>query len=144
MTLPTAARDLALLVARAAIGIVFFVHGWQKLFTQGIDGTAGFFEQMGIPAAGVAAWFAALVELVGGAALVLGLLVPVASALLIVNMIGAFAFVHAGAGFFVDQGGYEFVLALAAASLLLVAVGAGRFSIDHLLFGRRERVRQAA
>ncbi|WP_277211417.1 DoxX family protein [Isoptericola croceus] len=144
MTLPTAARDIALLVARAAIGIVFVAHGWQKLFTQGIDGTAAFFDQMGIPAAVAAAWFAALVELVGGAALILGLVVPVAGALLIVNMIGAFAFVHAGAGLFVDQGGYELVLTLAAATLILVAVGAGRYSIDHLLLGRRERVRQPA
>jgi putative oxidoreductase len=137
MTLPAAARDLLLLIARVAVGAVFVAHGWQKLVTNGIDGTAAFFGQVGIPAAGAAAWFSALVELVAGAALILGLLVPVAGALLTLNMIGAFAFVHAGAGLFVDQGGYELVLVLAAASLLLVAVGAGRFGVDHLLFGRR-------
>ncbi|MGW0607901.1 DoxX family protein [Streptomyces sp. NPDC002644] len=141
MTFPAPARDLAVLLARIAVGLVFLAHGWQKLFTNGIDGTAAFFDSVGVPAATAAAWFAALVELVGGAALVLGVAVPVAGLLLLVNMIGAFAFVHAGAGLFVDQGGYELVLVLGAAALLLAAVGAGRFSVDHLLAGRRRTPR---
>ncbi|MDH6228784.1 DoxX family protein [Streptomyces sp. MJP52] len=137
MTVPTTARDLALLVTRVAVGAVFLAHGWQKLFTNGIDGTAAFFDQAGVPAATASAWFAAVVELAGGAALILGLAVPVAGVLLLVDMIGAFVFVHAGNGLFVDAGGYEFVLVLGAASLALAAVGAGRFSVDHLLTGRR-------
>lgn len=137
MTIPAPARDLAVLVTRLAVGVVFFAHGWQKLFTNGIDGTAAFFDQVGVPAAPAAAWFAAVVELAGGAALVLGLAVPVAALLLLLDMIGAFAFVHAGAGLFVDQGGYELVLVLGAATLLLAAIGPGRFSLDHLLTGRR-------
>jgi putative oxidoreductase len=137
MTVPSTARDLALLVTRVAVGVVFLAHGWQKLFTNGIDGTAAFFDQAGVPAATASAWFAALVELAGGAALIAGLAVPAAGVLLLVDMIGAFAFVHAGSGLFVDGGGYEFVLVLGAAALALAAVGAGRFSVDHLLTGRR-------
>jgi putative oxidoreductase len=137
MTVPSTARDLALLVTRVAVGAVFLAHGWQKLFTNGIDGTAAFFDQAGVPAATASAWFAALVELAGGAALIAGLAVPAAGVLLLVDMIGAFAFVHAGSGLFVDGGGYEFVLVLGAAALALAAVGAGRFSVDHLLTGRR-------
>ena len=136
MTIPAPARDLAVLLTRVAVGLVFFAHGWQKLFTTGIDGTAAFFEQVGVPAAPVAAWLAAVVELAGGAALIVGLAVPVAGLLLVVDMIGAFAFVHAGAGLFVEQGGYELVLALGAAALLLAATGAGRLGLDHLLTGR--------
>jgi putative oxidoreductase len=124
-------------VTRVAVGAVFLAHGWQKLFTNGIDGTAAFFDQAGVPAATASAWFAALVELAGGAALIAGLAVPAAGVLLLVDMIGAFAFVHAGSGLFVDGGGYEFVLVLGAAALALAAVGAGRFSVDHLLTGRR-------
>ena len=137
MTFPAPARDLAVLLARVAVGVVFFAHGWQKLFTNGIDGTAAFFAEVGIPAATAAAWVVALVELAGGAALILGVAVPVAGLVLLVDMIGAFAFVHAGAGLFADQGGYELVLILGAVSLLLAAIGAGRYSIDHLLTGRR-------
>src|SRR3954451_2920815 len=136
MTFPAPARDLAVLVTRVAVGLVFVAHGLQKLFTNGIDGTAAFFDQVGVPAASAAAWFAAVVELAGGAALILGLAVPVAGLLLLVDMIGAFAFVHAGAGLFVQQGGYEFVLVLAAAALMLAVLGAGRFSVDHLLVSR--------
>ena len=137
MTLPAPARDLAILVTRVAIGLVFLAHGWQKLFTNGIDGTAAFFDQAGVPAASAAAWTAAVVELAGGAALVLGLAVPLAGLLLLADMIGAWLFVHTGAGLFVDQGGYELVLALGAAALLLAALGAGRYSLDHLILGRR-------
>jgi putative oxidoreductase len=135
---PAPARDLAVLVTRVAVGLVFLAHGWQKLSTNGIDGTTAFFDQVGVPAASAAAWFAAVVELAGGAALVLGLAVPVAGLLLLIDMIGAYAFVHAGAGLFVEQGGYELVLTLGAAALLLAVIGAGRYSLDHLLTaGRR-------
>ena len=137
MTFPAPARDLTLLLTRVAVGLVFLAHGWQKLFANGIDGTAAFFDQVGVPAARAAAWSAAVVELTGGAALVLGLAVPVAGLLLLVDMIGAFVFVHAGAGLFVDQGGYELVLTLGAAALLLAVLGAGRYSVDHRLTGRR-------
>jgi putative oxidoreductase len=144
MTLPAPARDLAILLTRVAVGVVFFAHGWQKLATNGIGGTAAFFDQVGVPAASAAAWVAAVVELAGGAALVLGLAVPLAGLLLLVDMLGAFLFVHAGAGLFVDQGGYELVLILGAAALLLAALGAGRFSLDHLLGGRRRTARPVA
>jgi putative oxidoreductase len=136
MTFPAPARDLAVLLTRVAVGLVFLAHGWQKLFTNGIDGTAAFFDQAGVPAAPAAAWFAALVELVGGAALVVGLALPVAGLLLLADMAGAFVFVHAGAGLFVEQGGAELVLTLGAAALVLAVLGAGRFSVDHLLAGR--------
>jgi putative oxidoreductase len=144
MTFPAPARDLAILVTRVAVGLVFFAHGWQKLFTNGIDGTAAFFDQVGVPAATAAAWLAAVVELAGGAALILGVAVPVAGLLLLVDMVGAFFFVHAGAGLFVEQGGYELVLALGVAALLLGVLGAGRFSVDHLLTGRSRTAQPVA
>ncbi|MER7333139.1 MULTISPECIES: DoxX family protein [unclassified Micromonospora] len=143
MTLPTTVRDVAMLLARIGVGIVFFAHGWQKLVTNGVDGTAAFFDQAGVPLPTVSAWFATGVELLGGAALILGAVVPIAGVLLALDMLGAFIFVHAGKGLFVDKGGYELVLALGAASLLLAAVGAGRLSVDHLLTGRRRAAEPA-
>ena len=145
MTPPRALPDLAQLLARLGLGAVFFAHGWQKLVTNGVSGTAEFFASVGVPLPSVSAWVATVIELVGGAALVLGVLVPVAGVLLAVHMLGAFVFVHAGNGLFVGDGGYELVLALGVTSLLLAAVGAGRYSVDHLLQrGQRSRTPQVA
>lgn len=133
MTVPPPVRDLAVLLARVGIGAVFVAHGWQKLADTGIDGVAAGFEQMDVPLATASAWFAALVELVGGAALIVGAATPVVGLLLVVDMIGAYVFAHAGNGMFVTEGGAELVLALGAASLLLAAVGPGRLSVDHVV-----------
>jgi putative oxidoreductase len=141
--LPAPARDLALLVARLGLGVVFIAHGWQKLVTNGVEGTAGFFDSVGVPLPTLSAWFATLVELVGGGLLVLGLAVPVAGLLLAVDMVGAWLFVHRGNGVFVTENGWELVLALGVASLVLAAVGAGKYSVDHLL-ARRSNDRTSA
>lgn len=94
---------------------------------------------MGVPAPAAAALFAVVVELVGGLLLIAGLLTPVAAALNALNLLGAFVIVHAGNGVFVDDGGYELVLALLAllAGLVVIgALGAGRYSADELLTRR--------
>ena len=88
--------------------------------------------------AAAAAAFAAIVETVGGAALIIGLLTPVVAALNIVNLLGAFVFVHASQGVFVDGGGYELVLALIAGLVVVALLGAGRFSVDGLVVHRRQ------
>lgn len=129
-------RDVVLLVTRIAVGGVFLAHGWQKLTEWGLDGTAASFDQMGVPLPTASAWFAAFVELAGGAALIAGLAVPVVGVLLALDMLGAFLLVHAGNGVFVGGNGYELVLTLGAAALLFAALGAGRFSLDRLLAPR--------
>ena len=57
--------DIVILIARVAVGVTLLAHGWQKFFTNTIDGTSTFFESMDVPAATAAAIFAATVELVG-------------------------------------------------------------------------------
>jgi putative oxidoreductase len=137
MPIVSVARDLAILIARIGVGVVFVAHGWQKLATFGVGSTAASFDQTGVPLPTISAWFATLVELLGGAALILGLAVPVAGLLLFVNMLGAYLTVHARHGIFVQARGGELVIALGAAGLLLAVSGAGRFSLDHLIFSRR-------
>ena len=135
---PRPVRDLALLVARVAVGVVFIAHGWQKISGGGLSGTSDGFASMGIPAPTLSAAFAIGTELVGGVLLVLGALVPLVGALLVVNMIGAWVFAHADSGsFFVAEGGPEYVLTLGAAALVLAALGGGRLGVDGLLAGRR-------
>jgi putative oxidoreductase len=130
--------DVGLLVGRVALGVIFIAHGWQKLTEIGHGAVTKGFEGMGIPLPGLAAHYATWVELVGGIALVLGALVPVAALLLVIDMIGAFWFAHMDKGLFVSEGGYEFVLSLGATAFLLACVGGGRFGVDGALSGRGE------
>lgn len=91
---------------------------------------------MGVPAAGLVAPAIGLLELAGAAAIVLGMLVRPVAALLALDMLGALFLVHAPAGIFADKGGYELVLVLAAGAAALVLAGAGRYSIDAMVFRR--------
>jgi putative oxidoreductase len=136
--------NLARTVLRFALGVVFFAHGWQKIFEYTIPGTQAAFAQMGVPAAQLVAPAIGFLELLGGAAIILGVLVRPVAALLALNMLGALFLVHAPAGIFADKGGYELVLVLAAGAAALAIVGAGRFSIDALVFGRSENRALAA
>ena len=120
----------ALLLGRVALGVVFVAHGWDKLTGTGLDGTAAFFDQVGVPAAQTAAFAAAVVELVGGLAMIVGALLPVAGVLLAADMLGAIWFVHAEQGFWATDGGYEFVMVMAAASLAFGFSGGGELSVD--------------
>lgn len=131
-SLTTTART----VLRIATGFLFAAHGWQKFNEFTIPGTQAAFAQMGVPAADVAAPVIAVLELVGGIALILGVLTRVFGVLLAVDMLGALFLVHAPAGIFVATGGFELVLLLAAAALAVALVGAGKVSVDRAVFGR--------
>jgi putative oxidoreductase len=61
--------------------------------------------------------------------------------LVVLNMLGAALIVHAANGIMVSNGGWELVGVIAAAALVLAAVGAGRYSVDHAIAGRRTPAR---
>jgi putative oxidoreductase len=128
-------QDVALLIARVGIGAIFIAHGWQKFGQFGMAGTAASFHKMGVPAPTLSAWYAASVELVGGALLLIGLALPVVGLLLALDMLGALFIVHLPNGL-IGPGGYELVLALGVAALALGFNG-GAFAVDRLLFERR-------
>jgi putative oxidoreductase len=133
--------DVVALLARLGVGIVFIAHGWQKIQV-GVTTTARNFGHMGVPVPTASAVYATFVELLGGAALILGLGLPVAGLLLFADMLGAFVFVNAKHGIFVtDQGaakgGFELVLVLGLASLLFAAGAGGRLTLDSRIFPRR-------
>lgn len=134
--------DLAALIARIVLGVILIAHGWQKVRNGGLDGTAAMFASAGVPMPRISAGFAMAVELGGGILLILGLLTPLVGLLIAVDMLGAFIFVHSRKGVFISEGGFELVGALGAAALLLAAAGAGRISLDHLIFGRRRQRRR--
>jgi putative oxidoreductase len=133
--------DIVALIARIGVGVVFMAHGWQKIQV-GITATSKDFDRLGVPAPTPAAIYATFTELLGGTALIIGLALPLAGALLFIDMAGAFLFVNGEHGLFlVDKGearnGYELVLVLAAASLLFATGAAGRITLDARLFPRR-------
>jgi putative oxidoreductase len=130
-------EDIALLVLRLVLGGVFVAHGAQKLFGSfggpGIEGTAGFHEQLGIKPAKPMAILAGLAEFVGGILVIAGFLTPLAALALIVVMIVAIVKVHLRHGFFAASGGYEFNLVLIAVAVALILAGSGAYSIDAAL-----------
>lgn len=122
--------DLGLTVLRVIVGLVFLVHGYQKLFVMGMGGVTEFFTQVGAPLPGISAPLVSLLEFAGGIALVLGVLTPVVALLFAADMLGAILLVHLPNGFSVSEGGYEFVLTLLAASLALALTGPGAYALD--------------
>lgn len=130
------------LALRVPVGIIFAAHGAQKLFGwfggYGLEGTGQFFGSVGLNPGYLMALLAGAAEFFGGLALVLGLLVrPAAAALTFAMLIAIFA-VHFSKGFFLDQGGYEYALALFAASLSLLFSGGGRYALDAALARRAD------
>lgn len=118
-----------ILPLRLVVGLMFIVHGGQKLFGFGLAGTAGFLGSLGIPLPMVAATVVIAVELLGGLALLAGAAARIAALALAGDMLVAILTVHARQGFFVPHG-VEFVLTLLGACLTLAALGAGAFSVD--------------
>jgi len=129
--------DAALAVLRVVLGVTFILHGGQKLFVYGLDGVAGSFGQMGIPAAGFFGPFVAFVEFFGGIAITLGLLTRLAALGVGSTMVVAILTVHLKQGFF-NPGGVEFPLSLLASSIALVIAGAGAYSVDAAIAKRIE------
>jgi putative oxidoreductase len=135
----TLSLDLGLTLLRAALGIVFIAHGWQKFFVIGHAALTGFFSAI-VPFPEINAWIVPAVELGGGIALLAGAATRIVSVLLAFTMAVAMATVHFANGFFMQTNGYEFVLTLLLASVALALTGAGAFSVDRAILSRR-RVR---
>ncbi|MTE22075.1 DoxX family membrane protein [Streptomyces sp. TRM43335] len=134
--------DLGLLALRAGTGGVLFAHGAQKLFGwfggHGLEGTRNAMEQMGFRPGRASALASGLAEAGGGALLALGLATPAAGAAVAGTMAGAVS-VHAPAGFFVTEGGYEYPAFLGFAAACLGVTGPGSHSLDHALGHRLNR-----
>lgn len=128
-----AARDTALLLLRLVLGVIFIAHGWDKLVTQGMGKTTAFVDSLHIPQPQVAAWGSLLLELIGGAMLVVGLLTTGIAMVLAVYSAAIMYFAHVNGGFFVANNGVEFVLLIVVALFVLFVFGAGRASADRAL-----------
>ena len=123
-------KPLALLLLRWALGLIFVYHGAPKLFGNS-QRFLEFFASVGFPA--WMAYVAGVVELFGGALLILGLFTRIAGLLLAGQMVIAIWKVHLGKGLLAVNE-YQFPMALAAAAFALAALGAGAISLDRAIF----------
>jgi putative oxidoreductase len=135
-------NEWAPLPLRLILGFGFAFHGWEKV-ADGTQSFQGMLEMIGIPGGAATAWFVAILELVGGIALIAGAFVPIIAALLIGDMLVAMVTVHLPHGFsfmnvtgmgadgpIFGMPGYEINLLYIAGLLALVIGGAGAYSVD--------------
>lgn len=135
-------------IARVILGALMLPHGLQKTFGlfggYGFSGTLSFFtETMKLPAALGA--FIILAEFLGSLLLILGFASRLWSLTIMAIVIGAVITVHAPFGFFMNwegnQGGegFEYHIALLGLALIVMAYGAGRYSIDKLIISKNQK-----
>lgn len=128
-------ESAGLLIARIILGSVLIAHGWQKFNEWTIAGTTEAFTGMGVPTAGVTAPIAAIVELVGGILILVGLVTRIAAALVALQMVGAGIWGgHFGAGVMVANNGWELVMVIAAAAVIFATAGPGQYAVDRFIF----------
>lgn len=119
--------DIAFLGLRAAIGVIFIVHGTGKFnpgFVGFLTGPLGLPPEMQIPIA--------LAETIPGILLIVGVLTRISASMLSVIMLGAIFYVKKAANL-TGNGGYELDLILLASCLVLIVAGPGRASIAHIV-----------
>lgn len=128
------AQPYALGLFRIVVGLLFTCHGAQKLFGAlgGADG------QGGTVAAGTwPGWYAGVIELVGGALVLLGLGTRFAAFIASGAMAYAYFKMHQPQGLWPVENGGELAALYCWAMLLLVFTGSGAFGLDQLLAKRQ-------
>ncbi len=136
---------------RLAVGYGFIAHGYAK-FSRGPENFAVVLHTLGVPEPLLAAWAATLTELIGGAAVMAGVLIPWVSVPMAVVLLTALVTVHLPYGFFsvkfaevTEAGikfgsvGYEILLLYLAGLLALALGGPGALSLEQWLDRRRDR-----
>ena len=120
--------DLAALILRITIGIMFLAHGLTKLLVFTPAGTAQFFASLGLPE--FLAYLTIVFEIGSGICLVLGILVQIISWLTFLQMI-VISFIHSSNGWSFGNagGGWEYPAFMSLTALSLALIGSGRFTV---------------
>lgn len=125
--------DIVQLILRVTVGAIMVMHGINHAWGGGkIPGTAGWFQSLGLKHGVFQAWVSVIVEIGAGVMLILGFLTPLAAAAVVSIMLVAGLLHHRQNGFFIFREGYEYVLALGVAALVLGTFPAGMYSLDQL------------
>lgn len=117
-------------ILRQALGIMFVAHAGLKFFVFTPEGTAGFFESVGLP--GILGYVAMLAEAGAGAALITGIFTRAVTLAMVPLLLGTIFFVHGANGwaFGNEGGGWEYSAFLIAASVAQALIGPGAFALN--------------
>jgi putative oxidoreductase len=129
-------QNVSLLLSRLTIAYGFYGPAMQKW--SDMSSVASWFGTLGIPFPTLNAYLAASTELLGVVLLTLGLFTRLISLPLIVVMVVAITTVHLGHGFSAGDNGFEIPLYYMLFLAIFASFGAGKFSLDHLLFGEEQ------
>jgi len=133
----TLGSGLARSLMRVAVGVLLAWHGYRK-FADGLDGFEGFLTFLDLPAPGLLAVVVALLELVGGIALAIGLFTRPVAALFVVQFALIFIWVKLiklDPVFLVggEQPGVELDLIYLVTAAFFLVAGPGPISADAML-----------
>jgi len=127
-------QSTALLLARLVVAYGFYEPAMSKW--KDINGIATWFGSMGIPFPTLNAYMAASTEVLGVVLLTLGLFIRLISLPLMVVMVVAIMTVHLAHGYSAGDNGFEIPLYYLLFLFIFTSHGAGKYSLDHLIFGK--------
>ncbi|MGW6602474.1 DoxX family protein [Streptomyces sp. NPDC055036] len=125
------AQPYALGLFRVVVGLLFACHGAASLF--------GYFAKDTVSTGVWPGWYAAVIQLVAGALVLLGLGTRVAALVASGSMAYAYFNVHQGDGLFPIENNGEPAAMFCWAFLLIVFTGPGAFALDQLFGARGSR-----
>ncbi|MET7744099.1 DoxX family protein [Streptomyces sp. NPDC005385] len=128
------AQPYAIALFRVVVGLLFAVHGAASLF--GVLGGAAGTDGGTVDAGTWPGWYAAVIQLVAGTLVLLGLGTRAAAFVASGSMAFAYFDVHQSAALWPIQNGGELSALFCWAMLLLVFTGSGALGLDRLLTGR--------
>lgn len=125
-------KSLSLLGARLVLAYGFYEPAMMKW--DNVSNVAAWFGNLGIPFPHFSAYITATTELLGVVLIAIGFLTRLISLPLIIIMMVAIFTVHLSNGFSAGNNGFEIPLYYMFFLLIFLSHGAGKFSIDHLIF----------
>jgi putative oxidoreductase len=125
--------DVAALLLRISLALMFFAHAWLKVKVFTIPGTVKYFESLGVP--GFLAYLTIAAEIVGGTLLVLGIGTRWVALALVPLVLGTIVLVHGRNGwlFTNKDGGWEYPAFWIVGLLVLAALGDGTAALGPML-----------
>ncbi len=129
-------RNIVLLLARFAVAYGFALPVLMKI--DNFEKTSIWFSDLGIPFATFSAYMVSAIEVTGIILLILGLFTRYISVLMMAVMLGAIFFVHLQHGYSVTNNGIEIPVYYLLFLSIFSSFGAGKLSMDHLLFKGEE------